>query len=483
MTGRGIPMYSPRTVTQGNKDKNKKVKPKLDPNNKVNGTENKPTTPVTTKPDKLSCNKHTPATDNATPAERGWVKCDKCPRWIAYYSTGLEDQIGPYDETKLRDTNYICDFCTLTVKLNQLTEENATLKHTVSLLREKFEGDIKDMDKRIEASATCTQKDVKTYADSVKVLNEELTNIKQEKLSQDAIVAPPINAMMVKQTGNELREIEKRKNNVIVFGLKESDDDKKIFTDYANRFHVLSNLLDEEDILSVERLGQVQPKTDKPRLLRLKLSSQAKRKMILTMHQHKRSMTEEDPSNTNNKVFIRPDLTKLQQESDKKLREEQVRLGKDRYVISKGKLVLRSTVRNAPTIRKKSSNDLNTHPIDQPKAASTANQKTCSNIEEQNDSRGVSQGSHAHEDPKDNNLHDEEISFKPHHALTFTNSKIRPPQDPFSAKSHANSSKEQTKVQAKENNQQQMYDEMSTIPPQSSYRKLNDHSTTPQFSL
>ena len=58
------------------------------------------------------------------------------------------------------------------------------------------------------------------------------------------------------------------------------------------------------------------------------------------MHHHK-----VNPKATS-KIFLRPDLTKLQQEADKKLRNELIQMGKGKYKIFQGKIIPRYPVRS-----------------------------------------------------------------------------------------------------------------------------------------
>ncbi|MEZ4720251.1 MAG: hypothetical protein R2813_00045, partial [Flavobacteriales bacterium] len=257
--------------------------------------------------------------------------------------------------------------------------------------------------------------EVKLYSDTVKGLTEELTQIKIKDQSE----GPPPQRMtssIVSQTAAELNEIEKRKHNIVVFGLEESQDDRKNFVDFANRFHILSTLLEEDDIDEIDRLGKPNLNPSKPRLLRLKFRSQAKRKMTLTMHKHRLPIesegemitTHQTPTHQTNKVFVRPDLTKLQQESDQRLRDEQLRLGKDNYIINKGKVIPRDNHDAAYRLRR--DNPINADSSRSlPPTATTGNHCT-------NNMRSVR---------TENNRLDDEITFKNTRTVTFTNSTIK----------------------------------------------------------
>ena len=71
-----------------------------------------------------------------------------------------------------------------------------------------------------------------------------------------------------------------------------------------------------------------------PRLFRVKIGSQQARRQILIMHRTKKDGLY--PA-----IFVRPDLTRLQEAADKILRDRLASAGKDRFKISNGKIIPR----------------------------------------------------------------------------------------------------------------------------------------------
>jgi hypothetical protein len=71
--------------------------------------------------------------------------------------------------------------------------------------------------------------------------------------------------------------------------------------------------------------------------LKVKFTSSAVRREVLI----KGNALNKNASNANSAIYYRPDLTKTQSELDKKLREEWMTAGKDRYTIKNGKVVPR----------------------------------------------------------------------------------------------------------------------------------------------
>ena len=125
-----------------------------------------------------------------------------------------------------------------------------------------------------------------------------------------------------RRNNNNKKKIEKRQSNLIVIALQEDNNDETRFMDFANKFHVFSNVLEDEDIVSSERLGKP-TSSSKPRPLRIKFQSQTKRKMILSMHHHRNLNIEASHKEVeeSKRIFVRPDLTPTQLAEDKRLRE------------------------------------------------------------------------------------------------------------------------------------------------------------------
>ena len=144
--------------------------------------------------------------------------------------------------------------------------------------------------------------------------------------------------------------MEKRKLNLIVSGLPESEADLKNFIHYANVNCKLPIPLTEGDIESCGRLGKP---AAKPRLMKIRLFSATARRALLGM----RASLEEQTEQGGLKIFIRPDHTKAQVLLDKQLRAELMVAGKDTHKISRGKIVERFPTANAPNATSTSAQD------------------------------------------------------------------------------------------------------------------------------
>ena len=142
----------------------------------------------------------------------------------------------------------------------------------------------------------------------------------------------------IKITTDEIFQIKKKKLNVIISGLREKDNEIENFVKAANGCFNLNRKLCQEDIIRADRLGQKNFQVIKPRLLCIQVQNMEIKRDILEMWKKPKEIYQQIE-----KIFIRPDLTKNQIEKDKKLREELKILGKDKFVISRGKIIPRKT--------------------------------------------------------------------------------------------------------------------------------------------
>ena len=133
-----------------------------------------------------------------------------------------------------------------------------------------------------------------------------------------------------------------RKLNLIVSGFSEQGNDLEEFILFVNNGHDLPQSVEAKDIVAMERIGRP-PGQGRPRLLRIQFNSAGKRRIVLTMTTHLRDRYKKPLF----QIFIRPDLTRAQQEHDKMLRQELMSegKGKEKYMIRRGRVVMREPER------------------------------------------------------------------------------------------------------------------------------------------
>ena len=127
-------------------------------------------------------------------------------------------------------------------------------------------------------------------------------------------------------------ERDKRRMNVVVMGIEEVDEEH----DKIEVRKVMDALVEEVKV-EVEILGRIGKKGDKSRPIRIKLNDLVDKRRVMFRAKKLRNVVGME------RMYVVPDLTKVQQEEDRKLREE-VRRMKDEGVasvkISKGSIVV-----------------------------------------------------------------------------------------------------------------------------------------------
>ena len=129
---------------------------------------------------------------------------------------------------------------------------------------------------------------------------------------------------------NECIQIERRKNNIVIHGVLESDrEDKDIVYD------ILGKGLNVDPTRYVDEVSRIGQRKEKVRPIRLKVKSfEGKNELLRRAKMLKDTGYE--------KVFLQPDLTIKQQELDKQLRDELKRLrvsGETNVRIKSGKII------------------------------------------------------------------------------------------------------------------------------------------------
>ena len=281
-----------------------------------------------------------------------WVECSKCSEWILYENCGIK---GPFDSCRVQKEVIECRCCKLTSRIFTLeTDRNNMLSRLVAV--EEHLEKLDTLRNELEEKDTV----ISELNDKVRVLTEENTKLTQtvteikrkadhiEEHKDTAANSENLSTAQIKQASDEIKEIELRKNNVVIWGLAENGDDKKDIIRFVNDCHYNLRPIGPENIVRTERLGKAVP--NRSRMLRVVTDGTDTRKNMLGLHRMRKSEHE------TSKVFIRPDLTKSQQEADKRLREEWTIKGRDRFVIKGGKVVprLNTTLEGASDSRMRS---------------------------------------------------------------------------------------------------------------------------------
>ena len=239
--------------------------------------------------------------------EEDWVACDNCGSWVR-----LVGFTGSCSLEEVTTKKMSCKNC---ARFKSLETE-------MQLLR----------------SELAKQEKPSSWCDIVKKV-PEMHNMKveMEKLMERT---NNLTASQLRQATEESREIEKRKMNLIVSGLTESDVDLKNLIRYANETCRLAVPMSETDFDFCMRLGKM---SNRPRLLKIGLRSLPARRALLTMRAEG-----ETSQPLQERIYIRPDYTRTQELNDKQLRSDLLIAGKDTHKISRGRIIKRCPNANTP---------------------------------------------------------------------------------------------------------------------------------------
>ncbi len=123
-----------------------------------------------------------------------------------------------------------------------------------------------------------------------------------------------LSTLQLRQAVDEVEETQKRKLNLIIHGLMDSDNDKENLVEFVNKYHEnLARPLTTQDIETAVRVGKHPPAGNKPRLLKVRFFSAFIRREVLTKHRKKRQ--------SNIDLHQAQELTQAQTLEDKKLRD------------------------------------------------------------------------------------------------------------------------------------------------------------------
>jgi len=219
-------------------------------------------------------------------------------------------------------------------EMQEVQKELAQMRREV-VLRKEVEEVKKSMEK-IKGGATVVdvEKEVrKTFAEIVVSERE-----KEEKEKNSEEIGREME-MKVK----EVMEREKRRSNIVVMGMEEESDEKD--TECIGK--MMAILIPEVGI-KYEVMGRIGKKSDKIRPLRVKLTDLGDKRRVLSRAKNLKNEA------GMGKIYIVPDLTKIQQTEDKKLREEVKSLrmaGIINVKISNGKVISEEAIKEKNEVR------------------------------------------------------------------------------------------------------------------------------------
>lgn len=189
------------------------------------------------------------------------IGCTKCPTWYHIKCVGINVATLNGYQKELKNINgrrWTCKSCS-SHSNKSLTEEN------------KREPTLTDIWKKLESMENKYSNLFKLYEEQVKIneeLRAEITNIKQQMKGD----TPPQIALGPTDAINEINERDRRKNNIMIFGCTEVDEEGESEKELVEE--ILKATGAEVDTSKVKLFRVGKKHMDKPRPIRVICNSQ-----------------------------------------------------------------------------------------------------------------------------------------------------------------------------------------------------------------
>ena len=286
------------------------------------------------------------------------LECECCIKW--YHVTCAQVEEGKFKAIQEYSLHWFCGNCNgaaskLYQNCTNLQAEQARLKTEMQTLTKR----VTDAELATEDKIKKLQLDSATEVDEkLRKLKEELQQEIAQKITLPAppppeTANPPTSpttsrvriATVVNETLREKEEILKRKLNLVIHNLAETEDEE---TEDDKLKVLINDKLQINDmeikVEEVTRLGNVRD-DGKPRLLKIVLETLEMKRKLLSCASKLRQLPDSD---TYAKVYVKPDLTKNQQKESKnlytKLLKQREEDPDNRWVIYRGKITLADSI-------------------------------------------------------------------------------------------------------------------------------------------
>jgi hypothetical protein len=257
------------------------------------------------------------------------LQCEACEAWFHASCQGMSE-----DTYKIVGQSCIHWFCKNCDKaVSKLFKTIANIKVRQDKMEQALDKAVEDIKavkaEIIEMSSFSKELDTKLEIIIEAKLVESVEELKKSKESEPVMVAG-----LGRDEVLEEIEIEKRRLNLVIMGIKEDNEDDAAVKDL---FTVLVGSKGVKAVSSVERIGRAQ--AGKIRPIRVKMINSDSKLDVL------KSCSDLRKHEEYKKVYISPDLTRKQQEADKSIRDKlkEMRNGGETDIrIKKGKIVKNS---------------------------------------------------------------------------------------------------------------------------------------------
>ena len=258
-----------------------------------------------------------------------------CLAWAHRKCMGLSKQL--YKIIFKSDDPFLCSYCSLAFyqkEITNLSERVNSLTLEITHL------------KSVGPAPTTVNSEVIHTSDSNRTNSVDRTSTIQPcTITNQSSISPPQDiSKIITSVLSEEKERDKRRLNLIIHNLKEShesDPQKRKEVDINESTKLFQNYLGAQvSISNASRIGKKCDNTNKPRLLKVTVSSSREKVQVLRNCTKLRS--KDNPEEIQS-VYITPDLTPKEQKENKALRSQLAELNKSEklYKIKNGKIVRR----------------------------------------------------------------------------------------------------------------------------------------------
>ena len=325
---------------------------------------------ITNSPSSVKCYKcREPCLDNdkITDEDMSSVQCDFCSKWFHKPCTNLSKSEWDIITGSNESITFCCDSCVdkkgqnssmisdlkldlQNIILSNSQQQQKMIQENNAFLLKSIEAMKVDLFQKIDEKI-----DVKLQEFTVsteKMVDEKINaRLPKDNSSKDEIAIEEKVKIQISQSFDELKEREERKNNLIIFNLKESlkeDMSEALKDDLHNIKEVLKitnpemteNTIKDLTTSNINRLGRKptsQENVTKVRPIKLSLPNEAtKYKIIRNTHKLKSCLAYP-------KIGFKFDMTRQQQVEERELKQELERRkeAKEDVMIFRGKVILR----------------------------------------------------------------------------------------------------------------------------------------------
>ena len=267
--------------------------------------------------------------------------CDLCEKWVCIECTEVHKEIYKVLKKHQNNMKYNCRNCEAEIpKLKQLlaiNKEIEAINVRVTEIEGKMETFIQTLDEKNDSIKNIISEELTTLVLSeIKTQMEaqiEVQSTNQQKMNNtyaNIVAANTPTQENLKEFINEelteRKDLEAIRLNIVISGIEESNQEGEAAE--KQDMEGVKKLIMEElnvnaEIEKVERCGRLLKQTDKwytgkPRMLKVYMSNQHNRKMIL---QDAAKIRRSEDEHRRENVYIRPDQTRKQQLDAKNLRD------------------------------------------------------------------------------------------------------------------------------------------------------------------